>query len=119
MPLALADAFQHHLAEVERPAGSPGARRRSCLEELVAFGELQEVFLRRHIIGTILHRADGFAQLLASGDDILDGIGLHLRPGHGVQGDGHGTAAAHGDGASQLLRPLVGDGLKDDAVPYR
>ena len=46
----------------------------------------------------------------------MDGVGFHRLAVHDVQRAGHAAAAGHGDGTRQLLRPLVGDGLKNDAV---
>ena len=72
--------------------------------------------LLRRLVTAVLDSADGLAQLLAAGDDAVDAKFLHLFAAHGIKRHGDGSAAAHGDRPGQLLRPFVGDGLKDAAV---
>ncbi len=115
MPLALADALQHDLAKVEARTGLPQHVRDLAFEELEALGQLEEMLLRS-LIATVLDGADGLTELLAAGHNAAYTKLLHLLAAHGIERHGNGSAAAHGDGAGQLLRPLIGDGLKNTAV---
>ena len=115
MALVLTDALQHDLAEVEAGPGLPQHIRDLALKELEALGHFKEMLLRR-LVTAVLDSADGLAQLLAAGDDAVDAKFLHLFAAHGIKRHGDGSAAAHGDRPGQLLRPFVGDGLKDAAV---
>ncbi len=113
--LALADAIEHDLAEVEARARLAQHIRDLALEELEALGHFEEVLLGR-FVAAVLDGADGAAELLTAADDAVHAEFLHLLAAHGVEGDGAGGAAAHRDRAGELFRPFVGDGLEDAAV---
>ena len=114
----LADALQHHAAEVERPARLAQHVGDLALEQLVAARELQEELLGREAGRSrlVLRRADGAAQFLGARHDAVHAVLLAGVYVHAEQRDRQRAAHGHGGGAGDVLGPLVRDGIEDAGV---
>ena len=106
-----ADALKHDLAEVEAAAGLAQHVGDLALEQAETAGVVEEVFLRRHILGAVLDAADRTAELLAARDNAAHAELAHLRSRHDILGRHHAAAACGAAGAANVLDPLVVDGL--------